>query len=234
MASTKTNTAEDERDSGEESEGPLVDQVLAAERRRHAKPVGGGEFGEEWHEAGMKMNKQNVFNDFIAAAEWLIAERYTSSEKLAIFGWSNGGLLTATVLTQRPELFKAVVIGAPVIDMLRYHLFFGGRHWIPDYGDPDDPEMLRYLLTYSPYPNIHDGTEYPATILVTADKDDRVHPMHGFKMIARLQAANSSESPILARIETKSGHGGAAAISNVVEQYSDMWSFVFWQLGMER
>lgn len=194
---------------------------------------GGGEFGEKWHEAGKRDKKQNVFNDFAAAAEWLIAESYTTSNRLAIFGWSNGGLLTATTLTQRPELFKAVVIGAPVIDMLRYHLFFGGRHWIPDYGSVEEQEIFHYLLTYSPYHNVKDGTHYPATLIVTADKDDRVHPMHAFKMAARLQEANASSNQILLRVETKAGHGSAPAIPRLVEMYADIWSFVFQQLGMK-
>lgn len=194
---------------------------------------GGGEFGEKWHEAGRRDKKQNVFDDFIAAAEWLIREKYTTSHRLAIFGWSNGGLLTATTLTQRPELFKAVVIGAPVIDMLRYHLFFGGRHWIPDYGSVEEEEMFHYLLAYSPYHNVKDGTHYPATLIVTADKDDRVHPMHAYKMTARLQEANASSNPILLRVETKAGHGSAPAIPRLVEMYADIWGFVFQQLGMK-
>lgn len=194
---------------------------------------GGGEFGEKWHEAGKRDKKQNVFDDFAAAAEWLIKERYTTSQRLAIFGWSNGGLLTATTLTQRPELFKAVVIGAPVIDMLRYHLFFGGRHWIPDYGSVEEEEMFYYLLAYSPYHNVKDGTRYPATLIVTADKDDRVHPMHAYKMAARLQEANISPNPILLRVETKAGHGSAPAIPRLVEMYADIWGFVFQQLGMK-
>lgn len=193
---------------------------------------GGGEFGEKWHEAGKRDKKQNVFDDFIAAAEWLIAENYTNSNRLAIFGWSNGGLLAATTLTQRPELFKAVVIGAPVIDMFRYHLFFSGRYWIPDYGSVEEEKMFHYLMAYSPYHNVKDGTRYPATLIVTADKDDRVHPMHAYKMAARLQEANASSRPILLRVETKAGHGSAPAIPRLVEMYADIWGFVFQQLGM--
>lgn len=194
---------------------------------------GGGEFGEKWHEAGKRDKKQNVFDDFAAAAEWLIKEKYTTSRRLAIFGWSNGGLLTAAVLTQRPELFKAVVIGAPVIDMLRYHLFFGGRHWIPDYGSVEEEEMFHCLLAYSPYQNVKDGTRYPATLIVTADKDDRVHPMHAYKMAARLQEANASSNPILLRVETKAGHASPPAIPRLTEMYADIWSFVFQQLGIQ-
>ena len=193
---------------------------------------GGSEFGEKWHEAGMRKNKQNVFDDFIAAAEFLIAEKYTSKNKLAIFGWSNGGLLTGACLNQRPDLYKAVVIGNPVLDMLRYHLFDGGRLWIPDYGSAEEPDMVPYLLSYSPYHNVKNGTKYPATLILTSDSDDRVHPGQAYKTAARLQEANVSKSPILLRVETKAGHGGAAAISAAIEQYADIWSFAFWQLGM--
>src|SRR3989344_3111235 len=193
---------------------------------------GGSEFGEKWHEAGMRRNKQNVFDDFIAAAEFLISEKYTSKNKLAIFGWSNGGLLTGACLNQRPDLYKAVVIGNPVLDMLRYHLFYGGRLWIPDYGSAEEPDMVSYLLSYSPYHNVKNRTKYPATLILTSDSDDRVHPGQAYKTAARLQEANASKNPILLRVETKAGHGGAAAISATIEQYADIWSFVFWQLGI--
>lgn len=193
---------------------------------------GGGEFGEEWHKAGMKNKKQNVFNDFIAAAQWLIKNKYTNSNKLAIFGWSNGGLLVGAATMQRPELFKTAVIGAPVLDMIRYHLFHGGRHWIQEYGSSENRNEIKYLLKYSPYHNVREGRKYPATLILTADKDDRVHPMHAFKMAARLQQVNSSDNPILIRIETKAGHGGAAPVYKFVEQYADMLSFIYWQLGM--
>lgn len=195
---------------------------------------GGSEFGEKWHEGGMRKNKQNVFDDFIAAAEFLISEKYTSKNKLAIFGWSNGGLLTGACLTQRPYLFKAVVIGNPVLDMLRYHLFDGGRLWIPDYGSAEEPDMVPYLLAYSPYHNVKERVKYPATLILTSDSDDRVHSGSAYKTAARLQKANASKNPILLRVETKAGHGGAAAIPAVIEQYSDIWSFVFWQLGMSK
>ncbi|MDP3697762.1 MAG: prolyl oligopeptidase family serine peptidase [Candidatus Taylorbacteria bacterium] len=194
---------------------------------------GGSEFGEKWHEAGMRKNKQNVFDDFIAAAEFLIAKKYTSNNKLAIFGWSNGGLLTGACLNQRPDLYKAVVIGNPVLDMLRYHLFDGGRLWIPDYGSAEEPDMVPYLLSYSPYHNVKNGTKYPATLILTSDSDDRVHPGQAYKTAARLQEVNASKNPILLRVETKAGHGGAAAISATIEQYADIWSFVFWQLGVK-
>lgn len=195
---------------------------------------GGSEFGEKWHESGMRKNKQNVFDDFIAAAEFLIAEKYTSKKKLAIFGWSNGGLLTGACLTQRPDLYMAVVIGNPVLDMLRYHLFDGGRLWIPDYGSAEEDSMVSYLLSYSPYHNVVEGTQYPATLILTSDGDDRVHPSAAYKMAARLQSTNASNKPILLRVETKAGHSGAAAIHALLEQYSDIWSFVFWQLGMSK
>lgn len=194
---------------------------------------GGSEFGEKWHEAGMRKNKQNVFDDFIAAAESLIAEKYTSKNKLAIFGWSNGGLLTGACLTQRPDLYKAVVIGNPVLDMLRYHLFDGGRLWIPDYGAAEEADMVPCLLSYSPYHNVRHGVKYPATLILTSDKDDRVHPGQAYKTAARLQEANASNNPILLRVETEAGHTGAASISASLEQYADIWSFVFWQLRIK-
>ncbi len=193
---------------------------------------GGSEFGEKWHEGGMRKNKQNVFDDFIAAAEFLIKEKYTSKDKLAIFGWSNGGLLTGACLTQRPDLYKAVVVGNPVLDMLRYHLFDGGRLWIPDYGSAEETDMVPYLLKYSPYHNVKDGTKYPATLILTSDSDDRVHPGAAYKMTARLQKANASENPILLRVEAKAGHGGGVSVPAISEQYADIWSFVFWQLGI--
>jgi prolyl oligopeptidase len=194
---------------------------------------GGGEFGEEWHEAGTKNKKQNVFDDFIAAAEWLIKNNYTNSKKLAAFGWSNGGLLTGAMITQRPELFKAVVVGAPVADMLRYHKFHGGRYWIPDFGNPDNAKDFRYLLKYSPYHNVKDNTQYPSTLIITAESDDRVHPSHAYKLAAKLQKANASENPIIITIERKAGHSGAASISNFVQQRADIYGFIAWQLGMK-
>ncbi|MFA6603292.1 MAG: prolyl oligopeptidase family serine peptidase [Patescibacteria group bacterium] len=194
---------------------------------------GGGEFGAAWHEAGMKKNKQNVFDDFAAAARWLIDSGYTRRERLAIEGGSNGGLLTMATITQHPDLVAAAIAQVPVTDMLRYHLFFGGVYWIPDYGDPDDPDMRQYLLTYSPYHNVRDGEKYPATLISTSDNDDRVHPMHSYKMAARLQEANASEGPIYLRVELKAGHGGASAVSKYVEQAADEWSFIFDRLGIK-
>ena len=205
-----------------EDGGVYVDAILR----------GGGEFGEKWHKAGMKNKKQNVFDDFIAAAEWLIKHKFTNPNKLGIFGWSNGGLLVGAVMTQRPELFKAAVIGAPVIDMIRYHLFHGARHWIQEYGSAENKHEFKYLLEYSPYHNIKEGEKYPAVLILTADKDDRVHPMHAFKMAAKLQHDNGSNNPVLIRIEIHAGHSGAAPVYKFVDQYSDMWSFVYWQLSI--
>jgi prolyl oligopeptidase len=193
---------------------------------------GGGEFGQAWHQAGMQKSKQNVFDDFAAAARWLIGSGYTCTERLAIEGGSNGGLLTLATITQNPGLVAAAIADVPVADMLRYHRFFGGVYWIPDYGDPDEPSMREYLLKYSPYHNVVDGTCYPAVLIATADGDDRVHPMHSYKMAARLLEANASNQPILLRVELKAGHGGASAISKHVESAADHWSFLFDQLGM--
>jgi len=192
---------------------------------------GGGEFGEKWHEASTKNKKQNGFDDFISAGEWLIQNKYTNSEHLAISGESNGGLLVGAVMTQRPELFKAVIMSAPVADMLRYHLFHGGRHWISEYGSAEDPEMFQYLLGYSPYQNIKNGVKYPATMIVTADQDDRVHPGQAFKMTARLQEANTSDNPIIIRVERQAGHNGAIDLSRYIDKAIDEWSFIFSEIG---
>jgi len=192
---------------------------------------GGGEFGHDWHEAGMKFNKQNVFDDFAAAAEWLKDNGFTCTERLAISGGSNGGLLTATTVTQNPGLVAAAISRVPVTDMLRYHLFNGGVYWIPDYGDPDDSEMREYLLGYSPLHNVHDGERYPAVLLATSDQDDRVHPSHAYKMYARLAEANATDGgPIYLRVQLKAGHGGASAISAYINEQADLWSFIFDQL----
>jgi prolyl oligopeptidase len=186
---------------------------------------GGGEYGEEWHRAGMLERKQNVFDDFIAAAEYLIAEGYTRSESLAIEGGSNGGLLVGAVMTQRPELFGAVLCRVPVADMLRYHLFTIGRFWIPEYGCADDPGQFPYLLAYSPYHNIHQGVRYPRTLIMTADTDDRVAPGMAKKFAARLQAEGRG-GPILIRVETKAGHGAGKPIAKVIEEEADMLAFL--------
>lgn len=193
---------------------------------------GGSEYGEEWHKAGMLGNKQNSFDDFIAAGEWLISQGYTNPSKLVIKGGSNGGLLVGAVLTQRPELFKAVVCWNPLLDMVRYHNFLIAKLWVPEYGSPEDSTQFQWLYAYSPYHHVVDGTAYPATLLMTADSDSRVDPMHAVKMTARLQAANSSDAPILLRFDRKSGHAGMP-MSKSIEEYTDVWSFVFWQLGVK-
>ncbi|TME37182.1 MAG: S9 family peptidase [Chloroflexi bacterium] len=193
---------------------------------------GGGEYGEAWHRAGMLGNKQNVFDDFIAAAEWLIDQSYTRPERLAIMGGSNGGLLVGAALTQRPDLFKAVVCQVPLLDMLRYHHLRIARLWIPEYGSADEPEQFRWLHAYSPYHRVGDGERYPATFLLTAEGDSRVDPMHARKMAARLQAANASDAPILLRIETAAGHGQGKPRSKQLQEATDVWSFLFWQLGV--
>jgi prolyl oligopeptidase len=194
---------------------------------------GGGEYGEEWHKAGMLGNKQNVFDDFIAAAEWLIAQGYTNSRRLAISGGSNGGLLMGAVLTQRPDLFRVVICGNPLLDMIRYHQFLIAKLWIPEYGSADDSVQFQWLYAYSPYHRVKDHTPYPATLILTADSDSRVDPLHARKMTARLQAATSSDAPILLRYDTRAGHGVGSPLSKNVEEYTDIWSFVFWQTGIE-
>ncbi len=192
---------------------------------------GGGEYGEKWHEAGTKLKKQNVFDDFIAAAEYLIKERITSPGKLAIHGGSNGGLLVGACSNQRPELFKAVIEQAGVMDMLRFHKFTIGAAWISDYGSSDNAEQFKALYAISPIHNIKPGTKYPATLITTADHDDRVVPAHNFKYAAALQAAQGGDNPILIRIDTKSGHG-ASSTTKTLEQQTDLFSFLFENLGV--
>jgi prolyl oligopeptidase len=194
---------------------------------------GGGEYGEGWHQEGMLGRKQNSFDDFIAAAEWLIAEGYTRPERLAAAGGSNGGLLMGAVLTQRPDLFRAVVIQVPLLDMLRYHRFLIARLWIPEYGSADDPEQFRWLRAYSPYHHVRDGERYPAVLLATAESDSRVDPLHARKMTARLQAATGSDHPVLLRLESRAGHGAGKPLSKVLDELADTWTFVFSQLGVE-
>jgi prolyl oligopeptidase len=191
---------------------------------------GGGEFGKAWHDAGRREKKQNVFDDFIAAAEWLIDNGYTSPKHLGISGWSNGGLLTAATMVQRPELFGAVVIGAPVIDMLKYHRFDGGRYWIYDYGDPDIPEEAAFLLKYSPYHNVTRGMSFPPTLFLTAEKDDRVHPMHAFKMAALMRENSGNGNPIILRVERKAGHGGPAGVTSSIAMHADSIVFFLGEL----
>ncbi|HZW40240.1 MAG TPA: prolyl oligopeptidase family serine peptidase [Ignavibacteriaceae bacterium] len=193
---------------------------------------GGGEYGEEWHKAGMLENKQNVFDDFIAAAEYLIKEKYTSSQKLAVSGGSNGGLLIGAVVNQRPDLFKVALPAVGVMDMLRYHKFTIGWGWVVEYGSSDNPEQFKYIYKYSPLHNIKDA-EYPATLVTTADHDDRVVPAHSFKYIATLQEHQKGNNPVLIRIETKAGHGGGKPTSKIIEEAADIWSFVFYNLGVK-
>ncbi|MCI0660870.1 MAG: prolyl oligopeptidase family serine peptidase [Acidobacteria bacterium] len=192
---------------------------------------GGGEYGEKWHEAGTKLKKQNVFDDFIAAAEWLIANKYTSSGKLAIQGGSNGGLLVGAVMNQRPELCRVAIPQVGVMDMLRFHKFTIGWNWIADYGSSDNPEEFKALFAYSPLHNIRQGGKYPATLITTADHDDRVVPAHSFKYAATLQENASKEKPALIRIDTKSGHG-ASNTMKAIETTADIYSFIFTNLGV--
>ena len=194
---------------------------------------GGGEYGESWHQAGILKNKQNSFDDFIAAAEWLVRERYTRPERLAAAGGSNGGLLVGAALTQRPDLFRAVLIQVPLLDMLRYHRFLIARLWIPEYGSADDPAQFQWLRAYSPYHHVRDGVAYPAVLLATAESDTRVDPMHARKMAARLQAATSSNRPVLLRLESRAGHGAGKPLSKVLEELTDSWTFVFSELGVQ-
>ena len=187
---------------------------------------GGGEYGEEWHQAGTKLNKQNVFDDFISAAEWLIENRYTSSQKLAISGGSNGGLLVGACMTQRPDLFGAALPAVGVLDMLRFHKFTIGWAWCSDYGSPDNPEEFEALYAYSPLHNLKAETVYPSTLITTADHDDRVVPAHSFKFAAALQAAHGGDNPVLIRIETKAGHGAGKPTSKRIEEVTDQLGFL--------
>lgn len=195
---------------------------------------GGGEYGEDWHMAGTKLRKQNVFDDFVAAAEWLIQNRYTRSGRLAIGGASNGGLLVGACVNQRPELFGAALPAVGVMDMLRFHKFTIGWAWVSDYGSVDDPEEFKALYAYSPLHNLKPGTSYPATLITTADHDDRVVPAHSFKYAAALQAAHVGKAPVLIRIETKAGHGAGKATSKLIEEAADRWAFLVRVLEMEK
>jgi prolyl oligopeptidase len=194
---------------------------------------GGGEYGEEWHLAGTKAKKQNVFDDFIAAADWLIANKYTSTPKLAIRGGSNGGLLVGAALTQRPDLFGATLPLVGVMDMLRFQKFTIGWAWTSDYGSSDNAEDFKWLYAYSPLHNLKAGTKYPPTMIATADHDDRVVPGHSFKFAATMQADQAGPAPVLIRIETKAGHGAGKPISKIIDQTADEWSFVAYNLGMD-
>ena len=195
---------------------------------------GGGEYGEAWHLAGTKMNKQNVFDDFISAAEWMIKHGFTSPEKLAILGGSNGGLLVGACMTQRPDLYAVAIPQVGVMDMLRYHKFTIGWNWAPDYGTSEDSkEMFEYLRSYSPLHNLKPGTKYPATLVTTADHDDRVVPAHSFKFAATLQECNDGTNPCLIRIDSKAGHGGGKPLAKVLEEQADIYAFIFKHLGMD-
>ena len=194
---------------------------------------GGGEYGEDWHVQGTKLKKQNVFDDFIAAAEYLIKEKYTANEYLAISGGSNGGLLVGAAMTQRPDLFKVALPAVGVLDMLRYHQFTAGAGWAFDYGTAQDsPEMFNYLKGYSPYHNLREGVTYPATLVTTADHDDRVVPAHSFKFAARLQKAHKGDSPVLIRIETNAGHGAGKPTAKIIDEQADKWAFTFYNMNV--
>jgi prolyl oligopeptidase len=194
---------------------------------------GGGEYGEQWHKAGTKLRKQNVFDDFIAAAEWLISNKYTKSQKLAIAGGSNGGLLVGAAITQRPDLFGAALPAVGVLDMLRFHKFTIGWAWTSDYGSADNAEEFKALYKYSPLHNLKEGTKYPATLITTADHDDRVVPAHSFKFAAAIQEAQGGEDPVLIRIETKAGHGAGKPTAKIIEEAADRYAFLVKTLEME-
>jgi prolyl oligopeptidase len=194
---------------------------------------GGGEYGIDWYQQGILEKKQNVFDDFIAAAEYLIKEGYTSSEKLAISGASNGGLLVGACMTQRPDLFAVALPAVGVLDMLRYHLFTIGWAWASDYGRSDNPDHFKFLYDYSPLHNLKEGVSYPATLVTTADHDDRVVPAHSFKFAATLQKCHAGNSPVLIRIETRAGHGSGKPTSKQIEEQVDKWAFVAKHLKMK-
>jgi prolyl oligopeptidase len=194
---------------------------------------GGGEYGKAWHDAGRLAKKQNVFDDFIAAGEYLVKEGITSKDKLAIQGGSNGGLLVGAVVNQRPDLFAAALPAVGVMDMLRFNRWTAGRYWVDDYGYPDREADFRTLWAYSPYHNIRSGSDYPAVLVTTADTDDRVVPGHSFKYTAALQAANTGNQPKLIRIETRAGHGSGKPTDKIIEEYADMWAFIAQHTGLE-
>ena len=193
---------------------------------------GGGEFGEKWHKAGMFGNKQNVFDDFTGAAEWLIKNNYTNASKLAIRGGSNGGLLVGAAMTQRPELFQAVVCGVPLLDMIRYQNFLVARFWVPEYGSSEDAEQFKYIYEYSPYHHVKKGARYPAVFFTTGDGDTRVAPLHARKMTALMQASTGSDRPILLHYDTKAGHSGGLPVTKQIDDSTEELSFLFWQLGV--
>lgn len=193
---------------------------------------GGGEYGKEWHQSAVKLNRPKAYEDFIAAAEWLIDNKYTSKKKIAIQGRSNGGLLIGAVMCKRPDLFGACLPGVGVMDMLRFHKFTAGRYWVDDYGSSDNPEEFKVLYSYSPYHNLKPGVEYPPTLVITADTDDRVVPSHSFKFISQLQYCQSGDNPVLARIETRAGHGAGRSTQQVIDEITDEWAFLVKNLKM--
>jgi prolyl oligopeptidase len=196
---------------------------------------GGGEYGKAWHDAGTKMKKQNVFDDFIAAAEYLIDNNFTSSKYLAISGGSNGGLLVGATMTQRPDLMQVALPAVGVLDMLRYHTFTSGAGWAYDYGTSEDnKDMFEYLKGYSPVHNVKEDVQYPATLITTGDHDDRVVPAHSFKFAAELQAKQTGTNPVLIRIETDAGHGAGTPVSKTIEQYADIFGFTLYNMGFEK
>jgi prolyl oligopeptidase len=194
---------------------------------------GGGEYGRAWHDAGRLALKQNVFDDYCAAARWLESSGWSKASRTAISGGSNGGLLVGACLTQHPELFGACVASVGVMDMLRFHRFTVGRAWIADFGDPDDPDQYRWLRAYSPLHNLRPGRDYPATLLLTGDHDDRVVPGHSFKFAAALQAAQGGNAPVLIRVETAAGHGAGKPVAKVVTESTDILAFLWLALGRE-
>jgi prolyl oligopeptidase len=194
---------------------------------------GGGEFGEEWHKARMLEKKQNVFDDFYAAAEWLIENNYTNPDKIAIRGGSNGGLLVGAALTQRPELYKAIICTYPLLDMVRYHQFLVAKWWVPEYGSSEDPAQFKYILAYSPYQNVIEGKKYPATLFITGDSDTRVDPLHARKMTALMQYASDGSTPMLLDYDTKAGHSGGGSLTKSIDDATTALSFVAWQLDLK-
>jgi prolyl oligopeptidase len=193
---------------------------------------GGSEYGEEWHRAGMLEHKQNVFDDFIGAAEYLIEQGLTTPRQLGIRGGSNGGLLVGAAMTQRPELFGAVICAVPLLDMVRYHKFLIAKLWIPEYGSADDPEQFRFLHAYSPYHRVREGAAYPSTLFLTAESDSRVAPLHARKMAALLQAESGGSDPILLRVESKAGHGKGKPISMRIDDTTDIIAFLMYETGL--